>query len=178
MDQNEYKIAKATVYQICQIRNGHSHSRKKSHSNRAFVKFLDQEGNESDGNFLVSENPIYSAIRIDTQVEILYRENKTFGGYQVFLKDPLRYERIPSDQERVPYEENSKLIRKQAFLVFLSIFGTALMYGTLRALWPGGSFWSIILFICLCYKIVIMGFKNNGSKFATWKRDDSMEWPE
>ncbi len=78
-------------------------SSKNSHSTKAFVEFTDYNGQPARGFFTLYTTPLYTTIRINSEVEIEYSEDEFLNGYTVFLLNPELYKRTPTEEELAPY---------------------------------------------------------------------------
>ncbi len=136
-----------------------------SYRNTAFVEFTDYKGQPAKGSFTLPKSPLYTKIRVNSQVEIEYDDSIIPGGYTVFLLNPELYERIPTEEELAPYRRNSKRVLKQSLMGIAALFIAAVLYGITK------SFLVIAAMVVVTYFIMKYGSeqeKADSDKFLSW----------
>ncbi len=109
-------------------------SSKNSHSTKAFVEFTDYNGQPARGFFTLYTTPLYTTIRINSEVEIEYSEDEFLNGYTVFLLNPELYKRTPTEEELAPYQRNNKRVVKQSLMGIATLFATVILYGITKSI--------------------------------------------
>lgn len=93
---------------------------------------MDYKGNPADGSFEIERLPFYTTIRIDSEVEIEYEERKCFGGYRVFLLNPERYQRNPTEEELAAHWKSNKRSLIQGGRFMLVVMAAIIIFGVSR----------------------------------------------
>ncbi len=109
-------------------------SGKNSHSTKAFVEFTDYKGQPARGFFPLSTSPLYTTIRTNCEVNIVYSESKFLDSYTVFLLNPELYKRTPTEEELAPYRRNKKRVLKQSLMGTATLFVTVVLYGITKSI--------------------------------------------
>lgn len=145
-------------------------SSENAHQNNAFVEFTDYKGDLAKESFRICDSPLFTTIRINSIVEIEYTENNIFGGYVITLLNPELYERVPTEEELIPYKRNKKRVALQCLMGFPAFFITLVLFKLTR------SPLVIIAFFVVTYFIMKFGSKQahiSSDKVVTWRKEDS-----
>ncbi len=136
-----------------------------SRSKMAFVEFTDYKGETAKGSFKIADSPLYTTIRINSEVEIEYSEGNILGGYNVFLLNPELYKRTPTPEELAPYKRNNKRVLKQSLMGIAAFFITIILYAITK------SPFAIVALFVATYFIMKYGSaqeKEDSNKFLSW----------
>lgn len=162
-NQKERHTTRARVVNIGTIK------RKSGHENNAFVEFTDYKGNPAHGNFAISSSPLYTTIRLNSEVEIEYEDNSLLGGYQVFLLNPELYKRSPTEEEMAPYQRNNRRVLRQSGMAIAALLVTLLLYGITDS--------GLVFLLLVAATYLIMKYDSKKSQedhklFMSWTQQD------
>lgn len=165
--ETAHRCAIAKIVAIDSVKKDLSH--RSAHETRAFVEFTDDNGKPASGSFTICQSPLYTTLRIGHTIEIEYWEQSLLGGYAIKLRNPERYERIPTEEELAPYKRSNQRVLKQSLLSVCFAFLFLVLYGITR------NFLFLIALIAMIFPIMKYGSeqsRKDRDKFMTWTSQD------